>query len=169
MWSLSSNALRPAGSTFADAAGLPILPGLLNFAQIQHAVRNGQPITHLIRLTARLTADAYIWPADTRQTPAAAPPCHRWASGSRRDSTWRASAERAYCADVKAVLVEMQHYGLILADNGSNWYFGETAYRQWPNHIVSLLKQIPARDFQAVNTSYFTVNPNSQGRQPGRR
>ena len=43
----------------------------------------------------------------------------------------------------------MQHYGLILADNGSNWYFGGTAYPQWPDALVSLLKYIPARDFQA--------------------
>jgi hypothetical protein len=56
-------ALRPAGGTSADAAALPILPGLLNFAQIQESVRTGQPITHAIRFTAQVTAGAYIWPA----------------------------------------------------------------------------------------------------------
>lgn len=63
VWNLRSDALRPAGWTSADAAGLPILPGLLNFTQIQQAVRAGKPITHAIRFTAQHTADAYIWPA----------------------------------------------------------------------------------------------------------
>jgi hypothetical protein len=60
VWNLRSDALRPAGWTSADAAGLPILPGLLNYAQIQQAVRTGKPITHAIRFTARFTAAAYI-------------------------------------------------------------------------------------------------------------
>ena len=55
----------------------------------------------------------------------------------------------------------MQHYGLILADNGSNWYFGGSAYPQWPDALVSLLKGIPARDFQAVNESCLRVSANS--------
>jgi hypothetical protein len=66
-----------------------------------------------------------------------------------------------YCADAKAVLVEMQHYGLILADNGSNWYFGGAAYPQWPDDLVSLLKGIPAKDFVAVNTSCLMVSRDS--------
>ena len=63
VWNLRSDALRPAGWTSADAAGLPILPGLLNFAQIQQAVRTHTPITHAIRFTAQVTAGAYVWPA----------------------------------------------------------------------------------------------------------
>ena len=55
IWNLHSNALRPAGRTSADAAGLPILPGLLNYAQVQQAARTGTPITHAIRFTAQVT------------------------------------------------------------------------------------------------------------------
>ena len=79
VWNLRSNALRPADWTSADAAGLPILPGLLNFAQIQQAVRTGKPITHAIRFTAQVTADAYIWPAGPgmKRAPAAARPRRR--------------------------------------------------------------------------------------------
>jgi hypothetical protein len=66
-----------------------------------------------------------------------------------------------YCQDAKAVLTEMQHYGLILADNGSNWYFQGGAYPQWPDGLISLLKQIPARAFQAVGESCLMVSPNS--------
>jgi hypothetical protein len=63
--------------------------------------------------------------------------------------------------DAKAVLTEMQHYGLILADNGSNWYFQGSVYPSWPGALISLLKQIPARAFQAVDESCLMVSPNS--------
>jgi hypothetical protein len=66
-----------------------------------------------------------------------------------------------YCRDAKAVLVEMQNYGLILADNGSNWYFQGSAYPQWPDALVSLLKRISASAFQAVNESCLMVTRNS--------
>jgi hypothetical protein len=165
VWNLRSNALRPPGWTSADAAGLPILPGLLNFAQVQQAVRTGKPITHAIRFTAQRTADASIWPArheagsgsSTSRPPMGAR--FRLKAGFNRAGFCRKT--QPYCADAKAVLVEMQHYGLILADNGSNWYFGGTAFPQWPDDLVSLLKQIPARDFVAVNTSCLMVNRNS--------
>jgi hypothetical protein len=165
MWNLRSNALRPAGWTSADAAGLPILPGLLNYSQVQQAVKTGTPIRHAIRMTAETTRDVYIWPAR-----------HEAGSSNRIDLPPMGARFRLrlsfnvagycknsapYCADAKAVLVEMQHYGLILADNGSNWYFGGTAYPQWPSALVQLLKGIPARDFVAVNTSCLMVSPNS--------
>jgi hypothetical protein len=165
VWNLRSNALRPAGWTSADAAGLPILPGLLNYAQIQLAVRTGTPITHAIRFTAHATAAAYVWPARHEAGSggvASRPPMgarFRLKAGFNVAGFCRTS--QPYCADAKAVLVEMQHYGLILADNGSNWYFGGAAFPQWPNDLVSLLKQIPAKDFQAVNESCLMVNRNS--------
>jgi hypothetical protein len=165
VWNLRSNALRPAGWTSADAAGLPILPGLLNFAQIQQAVRTGKPITHAIRFTAQVTADAYIWPARHEAgsaSSATAPPMGaRFRLSASFNVAGFCGSSQPYCADAKAVLVEMQHYGLILADNGSNWYFGGSAFPQWPNDLVSLLKQIPARDFVAVNESCLMVSPNS--------
>jgi len=165
VWSLRSNALRPAGWTSADAAGLPILPGLLNFAQIQQAVRTGRPITHAIRFTAQVTAGAYIWPARHEAgsgSSATVPPMGaRFRLGAGFDVAGFCRNSQAYCADAKAVLVDMQHYGLILADNGSNWYFQGSAFPQWPDALVSLLKKIPARDFAAVNESCLMVNPNS--------
>ena len=66
-----------------------------------------------------------------------------------------------YCRDAKAILVEMKNYGLILADNGSNWFFQGSAFPQWPDALVSLLKGIPARAFQAVDESCLMVRPNS--------
>ena len=71
------------------------------------------------------------------------------------------NSSTAFCADAKAVLTEMQHYGLILADNGSNWYFGGAAFPTWPSGLVELLKRIPARDFEAVNESCLMVSSGS--------
>ena len=68
----------------------------------------------------------------------------------------------------QVVIQAMKTYGLILADNGSNWFFGGTTDRRWTYKMVDQLKQIPAGEFQAVNESCLIVNPNSgQARQPG--
>jgi len=64
-------------------------------------------------------------------------------------------------SNAKAILVEMKNYGLILADNGSNWFFQGSAFPQWPDALVSLLKGIPARAFQAVDESCLMVRPGS--------
>jgi hypothetical protein len=165
IWHLTSNALRPAGWTSADAAGLPILPGLLNFAQVQTAVRTGKPITHAIRFTAAVTRSSYLWPARHQAgtgLSARLPPMgarFRLRASFKVARFCRNSAP--YCRDAKAVLTEMKNYGLILADNGSNWYFQGSAYPHWPDALVSLLKGIPARDFQAVDESCLMVRSNS--------
>jgi hypothetical protein len=67
----------------------------------------------------------------------------------------------AYCADAKAVLTEMQHYGLILADNGSNWYFQGAVDARWPDSLIEELKRIPASAFQAVDVSGLKISKNS--------
>ncbi len=166
IWHLTSNALRPAGWTSADAAGLPMLPGLLNFAQVQAAVRHGRPITHAIRFTAQRTRSAYIWPA--RHAAGSGSSLRLPPMGARfrlRASfpvgRFCASRRNRYCRDAKAILVEMQHYGLILADNGSNWFFQGSAFPPWPNGLVALLKRIPAGAFQAVSESCLMVHRNS--------
>ena len=165
IWNLRSNALRPAGWTSADAAGLPILPGLLNYSQVVAAVRTGKPITHAIRFTADTTQEAFIWPArheagSTRS--ANVPPMGARFRLKASFSVAKFCPDAApYCKDAKAVLTEMQHYGLILADNGSNWYFQGTAFPQWPDDLVSLLKGIPASAFQAVSESCLMVHSNS--------
>jgi hypothetical protein len=165
IWHLGSNRLRPAGWTSADAAGLPILPGLLNFAQVQAAVRTGKPITHAIRFTAALTRAAYLWPArheaSSDRSPDLPPMGARFRLKASFDVARFCRNSQAYCRDAKAILVEMRNYGLILADNGSNWFFQGSAFPQWPDALVSLLKAIPARAFQAVDESCLMVRPGS--------
>jgi hypothetical protein len=165
IWNLRSNALRPAGWTSADAAGLPILPGLLSYQQVASSARTGKPITHAIRFTAQVTRTRYIWPArheaGSSNNPALPPMGARFRLKASFNIAGYCRNSRPYCKDAKAVLTEMKNYGLILADNGSNWYFGGAAFPQWPDALVSLLKRIPARAFQAVNTSCLMVSPKS--------
>jgi len=165
IWNLASNRLRPAGWTSADAAGLPILPGLLNYGQVKAAVAAGHPITHAIRFTAQTTQSAYLWPArheaGSGSDPSLPPMGARFRLEASFDVAGFCASSAPYCADAKAILIEMQHYGLILADNGSNWFFQGSAYPQWPDGLISLLKQIPARAFQAVDESCLMVSPSS--------
>lgn len=164
-WHLTSDALRPAGWTSADAAGLPILPGLLDYAQVATAVASGRPIAHAIRFTAGATSAAYIWPARHQAGSGSMAVLPPMGARFRLQGSFPVARfcqnSQPYCRDAKAVLVEMQNYGLILADNGSNWYFQGSAYPQWPDALVALLKGIPASAFQAVNESCLMVSSDS--------
>jgi hypothetical protein len=166
IWHLTSNKLRPAGWTSADAAGLPILPGLLTYGQVKAAVRDGRPITHAIRFTAQRTRSAYIWPARHEAGSGSSLRLPPMGARFRLKASYSiagfcASATTPYCKDAKAILTEMRHYGLILADNGSNWYFQGSAYPKWPGGLIELLKRIPARAFQAVAESCLKVSRSS--------
>ncbi len=119
IWNLDSNALRPAGWTSADAAGLPILPGLVRYDEVQSGV-----ITHAIRMTAEATDTSYLWPARHEAGTSSNPNLPPMGARFRLKADYDISG---YSAQAQVVLRAMQQYGLILADNGSNWYFGGTA------------------------------------------
>jgi hypothetical protein len=160
-WNLRSNSLRPAGFTSADAAGLPILPGLVNFNEVASGAMD-----HALRFTADCTQESYLWPArhEAGQDNSSCPPM-----GARfrlnASFTLPASQCSAFC---QTVLTTMKTYGLILADNGSNWYFQGTADRRWTYTEVDQLKAIPASQFVAVDESCLMVSANSgQALRPG--
>ncbi len=160
VWNLRSNALRPAGYTSADAAGLPILAGLVNFDEVAAGTLN-----HAIRFTADCTQQSYIWPA-RHQAGQANTSCPPMGARFRLNASFTlpASVCSAFC---QTVVNTMKTYGLILADNGSNWYFQGTADRRWTYGEVDQLKQIPANQFVAVDESCLIVSPNSgQALQP---
>jgi hypothetical protein len=162
VWNLRSNHLRPAGWTSADAAGLPILPGLVNYDE----VRSGH-IDHAIRFTADTTSTHFIWPArhEAGSTGSLAYP--PMGARFRLRAGFHLSASQ--CSRACQVVIEaMKTYGLILADNGSNWFFGGTTDKRWTYTMVDQLKAIPAHEFQAVDESCLMVSANSgQARQPG--
>ncbi|MGH3733672.1 MAG: hypothetical protein ACRDVC_09925 [Acidimicrobiales bacterium] len=160
-WNLRSNALRPAGWTSADAAGLPVLPGLVNFNEVASG-----SIDHAIRLTAQCTQKSYLWPArhESGKADANSPPM-----GARFRLSAGFSLPSSQCsAFCQTIVTTMKTYGLILADNGSNWYFQGTADRRWTYSEVDQLKAIPASEFVAVDESCLMVSANSgQAFQPG--
>jgi hypothetical protein len=168
IWNLRSDSLRPAGWTSADAAGwtsadaagLPILPGLVDYDEV-----GSGSMDHAIRFTAQCSQEAFLWPA-RHQAGEANAACPPMGARFRLDAhfTLPASACSSMC---QTVLTTMKNYGLILADNGSNWYFQGTADTRWTYTDVDQLKQIPASAFQAVDESSLMVNANSgQARQP---
>jgi len=154
IWNLRSDALLPAGWTSADAAGLPILPGLVDYDEVASG-----SMDHAIRFTAECTHNSYIWPArhEAGQPNASCPPM-----GARFRLQASFSLPPSECSAMcQTVVTTLQRYGLILADNGSNWYFQGTADTRWTATEVDQLKQIPASDFQAVDESTLMMNPNS--------
>jgi len=160
-WNLRSNALRTASFTSADAAGLPILPGLVNYNEVASHVMD-----HAIRFTADCTQQSFLWPArhEAGQNTQSCPPM-----GARFRLNASFSLPASQCSVFcQTVLTTMKTYGLILADNGSNWYFQGTADTRWTYTEVDQLKAIPASQFVAVDESCLMVTPNSaQALQPG--
>jgi hypothetical protein len=153
-WKLTSNALRPDTWTSADAAGFPILPGLLTYEEVV-----ARTIDHAIRFTTDVTDRFYLWPArhqagsvDDRRYPP---------MGARFRLKASYVIDPALRRDTKAILGAMQRYGLALADNGTPWYFQGTADNRWPNALLDQLKQVPASAFEAVDTSSLMISPDS--------
>jgi hypothetical protein len=144
-WSLGSNRLRPEGWTSADAAGLPILPGLLRWNE----VKAGR-VTHAIRFTTDVTSRHHLWPArhDAGSTDSwAYPPM---GARFRMRASFDASS---FGPRARAVITAMKTYGLVLADNGSPWFFTGERNAHWPPSLIEQLKRIPASAFEAVDTS----------------
>jgi hypothetical protein len=152
IWNLRSNALRPAGWTSADAAGLPILPGLVRYDEIA----SGE-IRHAIRFTAENTA-GYIWPARHLTAPADLALTPPMGARFRLKASFDISG---YPAQMQVILKAMQTYGIILADNGSNWYISGAPDERWNNDMLHLLDNITGNDFEAVDESGLMADPDS--------
>jgi hypothetical protein len=153
IWDLNSNALRPDTWTSGDAAGLPILPGLLRLDEVQAGV-----VTHAIRVTAAQTSAMYVWPARHKASSITDPNVIPMGARLRLKASFDISH---YSASTQVVLLAMQRYGLVVADNGSNWFFQGASSNNWPNQLLTELKSIPASGFEAVDTSGLMVDPNS--------
>lgn len=153
IWNMKSNALRAAGWTSADAAGLPIFAGLLRIDEVKAG-----NVDHAIRMTAQRTDRSYVWPA--RHQAGAANDKNLPPMGAR----FRLKAGFAtsgFRSDTKVVLAAMKKYGMILADNGSDWYFTGAASEDWPDAFLDELKSIPASAFEAVDGSVLMISSNS--------
>lgn len=161
IWNLNSNALRPAGWTSADAAGLAILPGLVNYNEVATG-----SMKHALRFTVDCSQNSYLWPA-RHEAGKANTNCPPMGARFRLNASFHFPVSQcsAFC---QTVVSTMKIYGLILADNGSNWYFQGTMDRRWTYNEVNQLKSIPANQFVAVDESCLMVDPNSGlALQPG--
>jgi hypothetical protein len=144
-WDLRSAARRPEGWTSADAAGLPIFPGLVRYDEVAAG-----HLDHAIRVTFDSTRNAWVHPAshcagDTAE--ASAPPMGlrlRLKAGYGLGS---------FSGAAKTIAVAMKRYGLIVADNGSNWYFSGSSDRRWDDQNLDQLKRIPGSAFEVVKSA----------------
>jgi hypothetical protein len=145
IFNLRSNKLRPSGWTSADAAGLPILPGLARYDE----VASGE-IDHALRFTAPRTRKQFVYPARhfaSSDTDPALPPM-----GAR--IRLRSSVDIAsFPKQSRVVLTALRKYGAILADNGSPWYFSGAPNSGWNNDDLHSLQQLKGSDFEVVDTS----------------
>ena len=148
---LKTGALRPDGWTSGDAAGLPILPGLVKASEVQAGA-----VTHAIRFTMSSTQHAYIHPAThaAGQRNATLPPM---GLRLRLKATFDISA---FSGPTKIILVAMQQYGLILADNGTDWFFSgdsDDAWSQMMDELVADFRNVQGSDFEAVESGAIST------------
>jgi hypothetical protein len=143
IFDLNSNALRPAGWTSADAAGLPIFPGLVRYEEVVER----KEIRHALRFTCPTTRRGYVSPA------------RHWAS-SRTDATLPPMGMRVrlkssfdvsgFSANVQVILNAMKKHGMLLADNGSGWYVSGAPDPRWSDEDLATLSRVRSTDFEVV-------------------
>jgi hypothetical protein len=145
IWNLRSNALRPAGWTSADAAGLPIFPGLARYDEVARGV-----INHALRFTASRTRRQYVYPArhyaSSSDDPALPPMGLRVRLKASVDIS-------SFPKQSRIVLQALKTYGMLLADNGSNWYISGAPNPKWSNDDLHSLGRITGSMFDVVDTS----------------
>jgi hypothetical protein len=154
IFNLNANSLRTAGWTSADAAGLPILPGLVRYDEVAAG-----EIRHALRFTAPQTRNQYVWPARhfaSNLSGTSYPPMgQRFRLKASFDVT-------AFSPEVQIILRALKTYGMILADNGSAWYISGVPDLRWDNDtLVSELSRVKGSDFEAVEVTALMVSADS--------
>lgn len=154
IFDLRSNTLRPETWTSADAAGLPILPGLVRYDEVMSGA-----ITHALRFTADRTRKEYIWPARhhaSNLTDSNVPPMGQRFRLKASFDTYGFSPE------VKVILNALKTFGMFLADNGSDWFISGVPDTRWNDEtLVEELRRIKGSDFEAVDESSLMVHRDS--------
>lgn len=144
--------LRTDGWTSADAAGLPILPGLIRYDEVTAGA-----INHAIRFTAPYTSDTHVWPArhDAGSANNSYPPM---GARLRLNAGYDISG---FSPAVQVILQALKTYGLILADNGSGWFLSGAPDEGWDNDVLHELTNVPGSAFEVVDASVLMIDPNS--------
>jgi hypothetical protein len=144
IWSLRSNHLRPKGWTSADAAGLPILPGLARYEELKEG-----GIDHALRFTASRTRKAFIAPARHFASDSSDPSLPPMGLRVRLKASFDTSG---FGRQARAVLTALKRYGMILADNGSPWFISGAPSAGWSNDDLHALGRVKGSDFEVVDT-----------------
>jgi hypothetical protein len=152
-WLLGSNALRPDGWTSADAAGLPILPGLVNYDEVASGV-----IRHALRFTVNDTQQAYLWPARHQASDITDPDVPPMGLRLRLKAGVDIST---YPPQARVILQALKDYGMFLADNGGSIFLSGMPDERWDNDDLHTLRQIHGSDFEAIDESGLMIDPNS--------
>ena len=143
VFDLNSNALRPAGWTSADAAGLPIFPGLVRYDEVFEQ----QEIKHALRFTAQSTRRAYVYPARHFASSNTNPNLPPMGMRVRLKASFDISR---FSPAMQVILRALKKYGMMLADNGSNWYISGAPDPRWNDEELNTLKAIKGSDFEVV-------------------
>jgi hypothetical protein len=149
IFNLASDALRPAGWTSADAAGLPIFPGLVRYDEVSTGY-----INHALRFTVQHTRRGYIFPARhfaSSNTSVNLPPM---GMRVRLKASFNISG---YPPEARVILQALKTYGMIVADNGSNWFLSGTADARWNDTQLNTLKYVKGTDFEVVKMGPVTT------------
>lgn len=145
IWSLRSNKMRPLRWTSADAAGLPILPGLARYEDVKRG-----SIDHALRFTAPRTRKAFIYPARHYASSSTDPDLPAMGERVRLKASFDTSN---LGPQAKIVATALKRYGMIMADNGSSWFISGAPSKGWDNDDLRTLKNIKGSDFEVVDTS----------------
>ena len=143
VFDLNSNKLRPAGWTSADAAGLPIFPGLVRYDEVMEQ----KAILHALRFTVVKSRHAYVSPATHFASP------HKDANLPPMGMRARLKASvniSKFAPPVRVILTALQRYGMIVADNGSDWFLSGAPDPRWNDEEIHTMKRIKGRDFEVV-------------------
>jgi len=153
IFDLQGDALRPSTWTSADAAGLPILPGLVRYDEVAAG-----EIAHALRFTAPQTRNAFVWPARHQASSLAGgayPPM------GQRFRLKQSVAIGGFGPNVQVILRALKKYGMFLADNGSSWYLSGVPDPRWSDDELHQIQQLHGSDFEAVDETSLMVDANS--------
>jgi hypothetical protein len=145
IWSLRSNRVRPAGWTSADAAGLPIAPGLVRWSEVAAG-----HIDHAVRFTVERTRRAYIYPARHFASDLTDPNLPPMGLRVRLRADYPIAG---FPRQARVVLAALKRYGMIVADNGTSWYITGEPTAHWSNDDLHTLGRVPGSAFEVVDTS----------------
>ena len=148
IWNLRSNRLRPAGWTSADAAGLPMLPGLARYDEVARG-----RIDHALRFTVRRSRRAYVYPARHFASDATDPDLPPMGLRVRLKANYPIAG---FPRQARIVLAGLKRYGMLVADNGADWYITGAPDPRWSNGQLHTLHRVPGSAFEVVKTGAAT-------------